>query len=325
MEAGHATREVCGLGWCQGGGVMSTAARASLDETPTPETYVYKMVDGCEIKADVYGASQGVKMPGVIWIHGGGLIFGSRTSPRGTFLAALLRSGTVVVSIDHRLAPETTLPDIVEDLRDAWRWVREQGPALFGVHPARLGIAGGSSGGYLALMSGFCVRPSPCALASFWGFGDITTPWEAEPSVFYRERPLVSKEEAQQSVGKSAVSEPPENVDRGYFYLYCRQQGLWPVEVTGHDPHEEPEWFDGYCPIRNVTAAYPPTILLHGTADMDVPYEESKNMAARLAEVGIEHEFLTLEGAGHGLAGAKPGEAEKAEGRAAAFLHSHLR
>jgi acetyl esterase/lipase len=174
-------------------------------------------------------------------------------------------------------------------------------------------------------MSGFCVDPRPRALASFWGFGDITTPWETEPSAYYRERPLVSREQAHQSVGVSAISEPVENIDRGYFYLYCRQQGLWPIEVAGQDPRMEPTWFEGYCPIRNVTVAYPPTILVHGTADMDVPYSESKNMAARLTEVGIEHELITLEGAGHGLAGAGPGAAESAETRAAAFLQEHLR
>jgi acetyl esterase/lipase len=302
-----------------------TNAAHSTDAEPRCETHVYKVIEGCEIKADVFGGSAGAKKPGVIWIHGGGLIFGSRTSPRGGFLSALLRSGTVVVSIDHRLAPETKLPEIIDDLRDAWRWVRAQGPTLLGIDLARLGMAGGSSGGYLTLMSGFCVDPHPRALASFWGFGDITTPWEAEPSAFYRERPLVSREQAQQSVGTSACSEQTEGVDRGYFYLYCRQQGLWPIEVAGHDPHKEPRWFDGYCPIRNVTARYPPTILIHGTADTDVPYEESKNMAARLAEAEVEHQLVTLAGAGHGFAGARPGEAESAETQAAAFLQAHLR
>ena len=31
----------------------------------------------------------------------------------------LLKSGYVIVSIDYRLAPETKLPAIIEDLRDA--------------------------------------------------------------------------------------------------------------------------------------------------------------------------------------------------------------
>jgi acetyl esterase/lipase len=297
----------------------------STDAGPGRETHVFKVVDGCAIKADVFGAAPGEAKPGVVWIHGGGLIFGSRTTPRATLLRALLQAGCVVVSIDHRLAPETRLPDIVDDVRDAWRWLRERGPTLLGVDPARLGMAGGSSGGYLTLMRGFCVDPRPRALASFWGFGDITTPWEAEPSAYYREGwPAISRERALESVGASAISEQLADVDRGYFYVYCRQQGLWPIEVAGHDPRNEPRWFDAYCPIRNVTASYPPTILVHGTADRDVPCEESTNMAACLAAAGVEHELVILEGAGHGLAGADAAAAESAETRAAAFLRARL-
>ena len=187
-----------------------------------------------------------------MWIHGGGLIFGSRTkSPRPTFLTALVKKGFVVVSIDHRLAPETTLPGIVDDVHDAWYWGREGGPALFGVDPERIGMAGGSAGAYLTLISGYTLQPGPRALASFWGFGDITAPWEAEPSPFYREWPLVTMEEADRSVRTAPVSEPAADVDRSNFYLYCRQQGRWLIEVTGHDPREDAKWFDHYCPIRN--------------------------------------------------------------------------
>ena len=305
---------------------MTESARTSAIASPERETYVYKVVEGCRIQADVYGGSPGASKPGVLWIHGGGLIFGARTkSPRPTFLAALLQRGVVVVSIDHRLAPETQLPGIVEDVHDAWRWVREQGQALLGIDPARIGMAGGSSGAYLTLMGGYSLHPRPRAIASFWGFGDITAPWESDPSPYYREMPLVSREDADKSVGTVPVSEPPGDAERDYFYLYCRQQGRWLSEVTGHDPRENDAWFDPYCPIRNVTPGYPPTILIHGTLDTDVPHEESRNLAARFAEHGVKHEFLSLEGIGHGFAGAKPEDVERAEVAAARFLVANLR
>ena len=44
-----------------------------------------------------------------------------------------------------------------------------------------------------------------------------------------------------------------------------------------------------------MTAKYPPTLLIHGTADTDVPYVESKNMAAKLVEAGVTHEFITVD------------------------------
>jgi acetyl esterase/lipase len=305
------------LGSLAGGAILAAQTSAS------PRTEVYKTVDGLDIKADIFGAGSG-KRPAVVWVHGGALIMGSRTGVPRQLRDRLLEYGFAIVSIDYRLAPETKLPAIIDDLRDAFRWVGEQGPRRFGIDPERIGTAGGSAGGYLTLMSGFAVTPRPRALASFWGYGDLTTSWYAEPDDFYRKQPLVPKEEAEAAVGSTPIAEPQPKNQRGKFYLYCRQQGLWPNRVAGHDAKKERKWFDPYCPIRNVTAQYPPSILIHGTADTDVPYDESRNMAAKLKQAGIPHEFLTVQGAGHGLAGASPQEVESAYARAAEFLKAHL-
>ena len=125
-----------------------------------------------------------------------------------------------------------------------------------------------------------------------------------------------------------AVSAPSENAtpsDRPGFYIYCRQNGIWPKEATGHDPKTEPRWFDPYCPVRNVTAKYPPTWMIHGADDKDVPYEESKNMAARLKEAGVEHKLVTMPGAGHGLSGVKPEDQDRYADEAVEFLKAHTR
>jgi acetyl esterase/lipase len=258
-----------------------------------------------------------------MWIHGGALINGSRKTTSGGLHTDLLRLGYVVVSIDYRLAPVTKLPALIEDVQDAYRWMRKEGSKRFGIDPDRISTGGGSAGGYLTLMTGFCLEPRPRALVSYYGYGDIDGPWYAQPDEFYRKQPLVSKDDAWEVVVKSAVSEAVGSGSRQKFYLYCRQQGIWPNEVAGHDPHKEPKWFDRYCPVRNVTKAYPPTLLIHGTADTDVPYAESKAMAARLAEVGVEHEFITVPGAGHGLAGAKPEEKDHAAERAVQWVNTH--
>ena len=75
--------------------------------------------------------------------------------------------------------------------------------------------------------------------------------------------------------------------------------------------------------MRNTATKYPPTFLIHGTADTDVPYAESKSMAAKLAEGGVRHELVTVAGAGHGLSGAKPEEVAKIAQRAAEFIQAH--
>jgi dipeptidyl aminopeptidase/acylaminoacyl peptidase len=105
--------------------------------------------------------------------------------------------------------------------------------------------------------------------------------------------------------------------------LYCRQQGIWPKEVTGHDPDAEPKWFDRYCPVRNVSAKYPPTVLIHGTADTDVPFEESVKMAEKLSQFRVEHEFLRVPEGGHGLSGVAPAIQARVFERAVDFLKAH--
>ena len=103
-----------------------------------------------------------------------------------------------------------------------------------------------------------------------------------------------------------------------------RQNGLWTREVTGIDPSRDRTALDPFCPVRNVTAAYPPTMLLHGTADTDVPYERSVEMARELARQRVAHHLVTIDGAEHGLVGVDPALVAAAHTRAMAFIGEHL-
>jgi acetyl esterase/lipase len=303
------------------------AALLPAAATPaSPATVVYKTAGGCEIKADLLFASSssaaaGARKPVAVHIHGGALIMGSRrVSPTSRLMRALDDAGFAVVSIDYRLAPETKLPDIIADVRDAFQWIRKKGPAEFAIDPKRIVVCGGSAGGYLTLMTGFCVKPRPRALVSYWGYGDIVGDWYSKPDPFYSKQPAVKREDALAAVGSTPVTEPAPRTNRGRFYLYCRQQGLWPREVAGHDPVAGDRWFTPYCPIRNVTRKYPPTMLVHGTADTDVPYQQSKMMAARFAEVGVEHQFITVPEGAHGIGNIPPADQERIYRDAAKFL-----
>jgi len=302
-------------------GAIGFSARRAQAQPAAAQTFTYKTA-GCEIRADVYGASEGAAKPALMWIHGGALISGNRKGITRPFHAGLLEQGYVIVAIDYRLAPETKLPAIIEDVRDAWKWLHEQA-RRFGIDRGRIATGGASAGGYLTQMTGFCLNPRPRALVSYFGYGDIVGPWYSQPDEFYRRQPLVSQEDALEAVGTAPVSDPPQGNQRGKFYLYCRQNGLWPQQVSGHDPHTEGKWFKPYCPIRNVTAKYPPTMLIHGTADTDVPYSLSQDMDAKLGKAGVVHEFITVEGAGHGLAGAKPEEVSRVAARAVEFVKAH--
>lgn len=274
------------------------------------QTFAYKMVGDERIEADVYRADDDVTRPVLVWIHGGALMFGSRRDPPGQLLDLSRVAGFVLVSIDYRLAPDVQLPAIMEDVEDAFTWIQEEGPSLFGADPDRVAVAGSSAGGYLAMASGFRIRPRPAALVSYWGYGALDT-FDAEPSEFYRAAaPLLSAEEA---YGEG-----------GNLYLYLRQNGLWTTVVTGFDPETQKPELEPYAPVHNVTSEYPPIMMVHGTNDNDVPYSESVDMAEELAYHEVAHELILVPDGGHGLGGADPELITDAHNRAVAFLHQYL-
>jgi acetyl esterase/lipase len=299
-------------------------ARAAADDAPwPPETFVYKTVGSTQIQADVYRRNGSETRPAVVWIHGGALIMGDRHGvPRD--ISALCRANNyVLISLDYRLAPEVRLPAIIEDLKDAFRWIHSEGPKKFHLDPKKIVVSGGSAGGYLTMMTGICVEPRPKALVTYWGYGDIDGPWYTSPSEHYRKQDLVSKDEALSVVGGDAKT-GSDGRSRGKYYLYLRQNGLWAQEVSGFNPKTESRKFDPYCPVRNITPAYPPILMVHGTADTDVPYQESADMAVALKKQGVTHELITVQNGGHGLGGADKQVIDAALARAVAFIREQL-
>jgi acetyl esterase/lipase len=268
-------------------------------------TYVYKTVAGCALHADVYTQNDAFDRPVLVWLHGGALILGSRAMIDPTHLARYLDAGYTVAAVDYRLAPETKLPEIISDVQDAIAWVRADGPRPFGVDPQRLAVIGHSAGGYLTLLAGCTIQPRPQALVAFYGYGDIAGAWYSRPSPYYCRQPPVSEKEAFAVVGSDGRCQPPcisdgsAVAERSRFYLYTRQRGLWPLLVAGYDPERDRDALLAYCPVLHVTEDYPPTLLLHGDEDMDVPYEQSVAMAEALAAADVPHRLLTIPGGEH--------------------------
>jgi acetyl esterase/lipase len=311
--------------------IVFVSARAASAEQPTvtKATYTYKTVGEARIQADVWRPDDTKLRPAIVWLHGGALVMGNRDSVPRQIKRLCRDEGYVLVSFDYRLAPETKLPAIVEDVEDAFRWLHEQGPTLLHVDVDRIVVTGGSAGGYLTLLCGQRVKPRPRALVAYWGYGDIVADWYTKSSDFYSKQTRVDKDDAYRGVGKGIPtgSGSADGRARNRFYLYLRQNGFWTREVGGYDQKtdEGRRKLEAYCPAHNVSPDYPPTLLIHGTEDTDVPYEQSVVMAKELARQKIPHELITVPGSGHGLAGGDKKLVDAAHDKALAFIREHLK
>jgi len=262
----------------------------------------YKRAGSRPITCAVYPAKT-ENAPVIMYIHGGALMSCNRHIMPKHERKMLTKAGFAVVSINYRLAPETKLPYIIEDVRDALEWTRGKGAELFGYDGTRLAVMGGSAGGYLTLMTGTFER-KPKALVSFYGYGDLLGDWYCKPDPHYCKQPLVSAEEAMRGI----TGRVRTGGWRHHTYLRARQTGTWTSLVSGYDVDTEREKIVPYCPIMNISADYPPTMLLHCDNDHDVPYRQSVDMHAALKQKGIKTEFLTYHGFRHGFDSKKDDE-----------------
>lgn len=203
----------------------------------TEQTFVYKSVGPTKIEADVRRRNGTQARPAVVWIHGGALIMGNRKGVPRNIVELCKANNYVLISIDYRLAPEVKLPAIIDDLKDAFHWIGAEGVTQLHLDTEKILVSGGSAGGYLTMMSGICAEPKPKALLAYWGYGDVDGPWYAEPA--YQNVKRVSKEDAFNAVGGEVQTNG--GGQRGTYYMYLRQNGLWPKEVTGFDPKTQRE------------------------------------------------------------------------------------
>src|SRR5262245_56514447 len=105
----------------------------------------------------------------ILYFHGGGFRLGSIASHRDLIARLAQASGTRVLAINYRLAPEHRFPAALEDALAAYDWVREQG-----LKPENIVLAGDSAGGNLVLTTMLSLRdrgePLPAA-------GVLMSPW----------------------------------------------------------------------------------------------------------------------------------------------------
>src|SRR5699024_8839754 len=85
------------------------------------------------------------KAPLILFFHGGGLIWGTRHDMKEEQIELYTENGYNVLTVDYRLAPESKLPNIMNDIKDALQWVLHEGHQVVDYDPQRIAVIGSSA------------------------------------------------------------------------------------------------------------------------------------------------------------------------------------
>lgn len=99
---------------------------------------------------DLYLPANTKMPPVVMWLHGGAFCSGDKANPRG--LKYFLPAGIAVAAMNYRLAPDAIWPAQLDDLRDAFSYLRASAEG-FGIDATRIASFGVSAGGHLSAMA----------------------------------------------------------------------------------------------------------------------------------------------------------------------------
>ena len=104
---------------------------------------------GGQLPLRIYTPEGAGPFPLLIYLHGGGWVFGTLDQSDNVCRYFTSKVGCIVISVDYRLAPKHKFPAAVEDAYCATQWAAENAKRIKG-DPARIAIGGVSAGGNLA-------------------------------------------------------------------------------------------------------------------------------------------------------------------------------
>jgi acetyl esterase len=228
-------------------------------------------------------AAAAAPSPILILIHGGGWVSGDKAEYE-PFARALAGTGYVVFDINYSLdlSRSPAFPREVTDVRTALHWVESHAEQFKG-DINRIGIAGGSAGGYLAAVVG--TRADSSSKARIRAVISLSGPMDLVSLVADLRKAVTSSEPCAPA---QCVA-----IDRAKQRL----SGL-----LGCDPLVCPqELLREASPLTYVTAATPPFFLANSTDEI-LPATQATNMAAALRSVNVPVSLQLVPGTGHAVA-----------------------
>ena len=244
-----------------GGAVVLPDGVTTSDRTLT--------VDGRDVAVRVFTPPVSTGVPVTVHAHGGGWVVGDLDTHAGQAAQICARAGSVVVSVDYRLAPEHPFPAAVEDVMAVTQWVARHAGEVGG-DPERLGLAGDSAGANI--VAAVALEPRVPPLAAQFLIYPATDPTMQAPSI---------------------AANGTE-----YFLEARTMRWFWdayvPDRALDHDPgvavHRSPR-----------LGSAPPTIIV--TAEFDPLRDEGEALAARLQAAGVPTTLHRVDGLVHGFFG----------------------
>jgi len=232
-------------------------------------------------------------LPVVVNIHGGAFKMGDKNIGVRQ-IADLVASGEyAAASINYRLSGQAIWPAQIHDCKAAIRWVRAHAKE-YNLDPDKIGVIGGSAGGHLVAM-----------LGTSGGVESLEGDVGPHKGVSSKVACVVDQFGPSDLLAMGGGHDSPGSPES---------------ELIGGALQENKDKARDASPISYVTRDDSPFLILHGTKDPMVPFNQSERLAAALQDTGVSCVFVPVEGAGHG--GFRSPEVPK---RIRQFFDKHLR
>jgi acetyl esterase/lipase len=231
---------------------------------------VYAGANNTPLKLDIwYPRDNPNPTPTLVYIHGGGWIFGTKEGSVYQFLPYLER-GWRVVNVEYRMAGNSLAPGAVEDTRCALRWIHRNA-AQWKFDTSKIVLTGHSAGGHLSLITAMLPKGTPIDNRCY---GDEDLKVAAVVNWY----------------GITDVNDLIQGPNLKNYAV------MW----MGSMPNAA-EVAKSVSPLTYVRAALPPVITIHGDKDDVVPYAHATRLHEALAKANVPNKLVTVKGGGHGM------------------------